>query len=875
MKVQRSFVLIFTLILFSMALTVSPSIFGAVTSPLEQFGFTPGDDGRLLTYEEMISYLKKLESESPMIKLVPIGKSTLGKTMYAAFISDAENINRLDELKEINKRLAIDPNLSESERNALVAKGRVFFIATLSMHSNEVGPSQAAPLIAYRLITSTDPEIRNYLKNVVYMMIPCHNPDGMDMIVAHYKKYKNTKYDGCSMPGLYHKYVGHDDNRDFVTLSQKETQVISRLFSLEWFPQVMVEKHQMGSTGARFFVPPNHDPIAVNVDAGLWNWMEVFGANVIKDMTAKGEAGVSYNYIFDNYWPGSTETCLWKNVISFLTECASAHLASPIYIEPNELNVGGKGLSEYKKSVNFPLPWKGGWWKLSDVVEYEITSTLSIIKTSSVYKNDILNFRNDMCKNEVKKGRTKAPFYFVFPTKQHDSSEMVRVVNLLKEHGVNVFRAKEAIHAGDKYIKEGDVVIPLAQPFRAFIKEVLEAQHYPVRHYTPGGKIIYPYDITTWSLPLQNGVSSFEVDKLSAKLDNSLQKIDGEYRPVPEKQTAEGFAVFSANNNESFKAAFMAIEKGLQVKRLTKASNGFPAGTFVIPQIAAKTKMFKDIVGNLLIKPVYSSSIDSQYLKPVKLPRIGLVETFFHDMDAGWTRFIFDTYHLKYKVLHPGDFEKRDLVSEFDIILFPNNRKSTLMTGTYEYKGRKYMSSYPPLYVKGMGKKGMEKLLLFLDGGGIIGAWGRSTELFTSLLSFTKNKEKEEFQLPVSNIADGIGKKGFKCPGSLIEMDVLNNNPLTFGMPHKVGVFYRGNPLFRTRVPIFDMDRRVIGKFGGRDILLSGFCEKEELIYNKPVMVWLKKGKGQLVLFGFSPQFRASTHATFKLLFNTILLQKI
>ncbi|MCD6117002.1 peptidase M14, partial [bacterium] len=366
MKVQRSFVLIFTLILFSMALTVSPSIFGAVTSPLEQFGFTPGDDGRLLTYEEMISYLKKLESESPMIKLVPIGKSTLGKTMYAAFISDAENINRLDELKEINKRLAIDPNLSESERNALVAKGRVFFIATLSMHSNEVGPSQAAPLIAYRLITSTDPEIRNYLKNVVYMMIPCHNPDGMDMIVAHYKKYKNTKYDGCSMPGLYHKYVGHDDNRDFVTLSQKETQVISRLFSLEWFPQVMVEKHQMGSTGARFFVPPNHDPIAVNVDAGLWNWMEVFGANVIKDMTAKGEAGVSYNYIFDNYWPGSTETCLWKNVISFLTECASAHLASPIYIEPNELNVGGKGLSEYKKSVNFPLPWKGGWWKLSD-----------------------------------------------------------------------------------------------------------------------------------------------------------------------------------------------------------------------------------------------------------------------------------------------------------------------------------------------------------------------------------------------------------------------------------------------------------------------------------------------------------------------------
>jgi len=878
MKVQRFSVLavmLVALIFVSLAFTVSPDAYGSVTEPEKYFGFTPGDDGKLFTYEELISYLKKLESESPRIKLVPIGESTLGKTMYVAFISDEENINRLDELKQINKRLAIDPNLSEFERNELVKKGRVFFIATLSMHSNEVGPSQAAPLIAYKLITSTNPEIRNYLKNVVYMMVPCHNPDGMDMIVAHYNKYKNTKYDGCSMPGLYHKYVGHDDNRDFVTLSQAETKAISRLFSSEWFPQVMVEKHQMGSTGARFFVPPNHDPIALNVDAGIWNWMEVFGANMIKDMTAKGEAGVSYNYIFDNYWPGSTETCIFKNVIGFLTECASAHLASPIYVEPNELSVGGKGLSEYKKSVNFPLPWKGGWWKLSDIVEYEITSTFSIIKTSSVYKNDILKFRNDMCRNEVKKGKTRPPFYFVFPAKQHDKSEMVCVVNLLKEHGVNVFCAKESMHIGNKYINKGDVVIPLAQPFRAFIKEVLEVQHYPVRHYTPGGKIIYPYDITSWSLPLHNGVLSFGVDKFSERLNSALERIDGEYLPQTKEQSRTGYAVFSADNNESYKAAFMAIEKGLTVKRLTKEFEIFPAGTFVIPKKDVKTKAFDDILGDLLIKPLYINSINSEYLKPVTLPRIGLVETFFHDMDAGWTRFIFDTYHISYKVIHPGDFEKRNLKNEFDVILFPNNRKSTLMSGTYEYKGKKYMSSYPPLYVKGMGKKGMEKLLLFLDGGGIIGAWGRSTDLFTNLLSFTKNGNKEEFQLPVSNIADGIKKSGFNCPGSLVEMDVLNNHPLTYGMPEKVGVFYRGNPLFRTRVPIFDMDRRVIGKFGDNNVLLSGFCEKEELIHNKPVMVWLRKGKGQLVLFGFSPQFRASTHATFKLLFNTILLQKI
>jgi len=861
-------VLLTVLFLFS-----ESALLGQVTAPDKFFGFTPGDDKQLLTYEELISYLKKLESESPMIKLAPIGESTLGKPMYIAFISDKDNISNLNELKTINRELAKNPKLSEQRRAELIKKGRVFFTATLSMHSTEVGPSQAAPLIVYKLLTTNDPDIKQYLKNVVYMMVPCHNPDGMDMVVAHYKKYKNTKYDGCSMPGLYHKYVGHDDNRDFVTLSQKESQAISHIFSTEWFPQVMVEKHQMGSTGARYFVPPNHDPIAENIDAGLWNWMEIFGANMIKDMTAAGLAGVSYNYIFDNYWPGSTETCLWKNVISFLTEAASAHLASPIYIEPNELGVGGKGLSEYKKSVNFPMPWKGGWWRLSDIISYEITSTLSILKTASIHKQAILKFKNDICKSEVKKGETQAPFYYVFPAKQHDKSELVNLVNLLMEHGVNVYTASEKIYLNGIFVSKGDVVVPLAQPFRAFIKEVLESQTFPVRHYTPGGEMIHPYDITSWSLPLHFGVKSYEVDEFSDKLNSSLIKIKNGFNYLRDSNV-NNYAIFSSTNNESYKAVFTAIEKGIKVRRLLKDIDGYKSGSFVIKKSSISSSLWQKLLGELSVSPDYSDKIDDKDMQDVVLPKIGLVETFFHDMDAGWTRFIFDTYHIPYKVLHPGDFEKTDL-SKYDLILFPNTGKSTLMKGKSQWGGRMYMSTYPPAYVKGMEKKGFEKLLLFLDNGGIISAWGRSTELFTDLLSFKKNGKTEEFQLPIRNVADRAKKKGLDCPGSLIQVDLLKDHQLTLGMPEKVGVFYRGSPLFRTSVPVFDMDRRVIGRFGKKDILLSGYCEKEDVLYGQPIMVWLKKGKGQLVLFGFSPQFRASTHSTFKLLFNTILLPKI
>ena len=94
-------------------------------------------------------------------------------------------------------------------------------------------------------------------------------------------------------------------------------------------------------------------------------------------------------------------------------------------------------------------------------------------------------------------------------------------------------------------------------------------------------------------------------------------------------------------------------------------------------------------------------------------------------------------------------------------------------------------------------------------------------------------------------------------------------------MEDEIGVFYRGQPVFTTSIPRFDMDRRVIATFSKDDILLSGYAENEDKLKNKSALVWLKKGKGQLVLFAFNPQFRGSTNVSFKLLFNSILLKKI
>ncbi len=852
-----------------------------IIKPEEYFGFRPGEERMLFKYQSLINYLEQIDKASPRIQMTEIGESPLGKKMYIVFLSSEKNINNLENLRIINRELALNPDIDQKDKEKYIQEGKVFALVTLSMHSNEVGPTQSSPLFVYQLAVTEDPEILGHLDRVVLMIVPCHNPDGMDMVVDHYLKYKGTMYEGTLLPGIYHKYVGHDNNRDFICLTQEDTRAIANIYNKTWYPQILLEKHQMHYDGPRYFVPPVNDPISENINEQLWNWTWIFGSAMAKDMTEKGLAGVSQHYLFDDYWPGATGTALWKNLISLLTECASAKYATPVFVEPHELKVIGKGLAEHKKSINMPLPWKGGWWKLSDIVEYELVSFYSLLKTAALHKNEILNLANDICRTEVMKGKNEPPFYYVFPSDQHDPGEMARLINLLGEHGINVYKVQDTYTIDNTRITENDYIVPLAQPFRAFLIEVLEKQTYPVRHYTPGGEIIKPYDITSWSLPLNRGIRINRIDTYSENLDKNLVKAELPLKnniSLSDKYTA---AIFPAQFNDSYLAVFNAINQQIKAERIQDnfETDGkkINAGSFIIYIDKNNRQKLEKIINETNISPVFISSPISVKSEKISIPRIALVESYFHDMDAGWTRYLFDSYNINYKVLRPADIAGMDLIKEFDVLVFPDMDKDVLTEGKFKTSEDTYIIPvYPPEYTKGMGKEGLEKVLDFITRGGSVISWGSSVKLFTGTLTITKqNDEKEEFQLPVKDISEELQKQKFYCPGSLLKIKLIKDHPLTWGMPEHAGVFSRGTPVLTTSIPWFDMDRRIIATLPEKNILLSGYIENEELIGNKSLMVWIKKGKGQMVLYGLNPQFRASTAGTYKLLFNALLLPAI
>lgn len=844
-----------------------------LTSPEKFFGFNPGADRKMISYGQLVNYLKLLDKQSDMVKMVPIGQSEFGRTLYLVFVSAAENIQRLGELREINRRLALDPAIPEVEREKMIATGKAFVLVTLSMHSNETGPTQAAPLMVYNLASGVEPGLSEHLGNVVFMMVPCHNPDGLDMMVEHYNRYLGTPYEGSSLPGLYHKYAGHNINRDFITLALKENQAVADIYNLNWYPHVLVEKHEMGTSGVRYFVPPNHDPIAENIDETLWNWSWVFGSNMSRDMTATGLSGITQHYLFDNYWPGSTETSLWKNVISLLTEAASVHLASPVFVEPNELQVGGKGLSEYKKSINMPVPWPGGWWRLEDIVEYEVQSVYSIIRTASRQKVEILTSRNDLVRKEIQRGRNQAPFFYIMPAQQHDTGELLRMLHLLDRHGVNLFSLNQDAFVDGRIFKQGDFVIPLAQPYRPFIKEVMESQRFPVRRVTPGGEMIRPYDITSWSLPLHRGIASFEINTPQPQLQSIISQLNP-HELAPVISHADGhFLIFSSNLNESFSAAFRAMAKGLDVFRCNAPvqvnDHDFPAGSFLIASSLRNRQILEEIFKGLVVKPVLVETKPSGFSK-LTLPRIAIVETWLHDMDAGWARYLFDTHGVPYFVLRPAEMAGFNLNQRFDVVIFPDMGKDQLMQGTFRRGDDHFIPFYPTDYIKGMGKEGWQNVLGFIENGGIVLSWGRSVDLFMG--NMEPKAPQRSFRFPVSNVSSGLTRQGLNIPGSLLRIELVKGHPLTFGMPSSIGVFHRANPVLQTSIPAFDMDRRVIGRFSEATILMSGFAERVELLEGLPAMVWLRKGKGQVVLYSFAPNFRGSTPVASKLIFNALLL---
>ncbi|MDQ2976708.1 MAG: M14 family metallopeptidase [Acidobacteriota bacterium] len=751
-----------------------------IPAPEEVLGFVPGDDRKLASWNQVLTYFQALAKASDRVKFEALGKSTMDKPFVMATISAPENLARLDEYKKIQAMLADPrqlgaPGVRDRKAAQLIARGKTIVLITCGIHSTEVGSYLSSMLIAHRLATSDEPDIQRILRNTIILLVPALNPDGVDIVKNWYDKTLGTPYEGTSPPELYHKYTGHDNNRDWYAFTQVETQITVDKIHNVWHPQIVHDIHQQGSTGSRLFLPPYMQPVEPNVPKQIVQGYTELGNWMAKEMRTQRFKGITTNSTYDAWSPARAYSH-YHGGVRILSETASCKIATPITVKFSDLHTE-EGYNPKKESATFGPLWHGGEWNLRDITNYMTTAAFTLLQHAAQNREQWLGRFYEIGKEAVRPRKPGDLFAIIVPDARHRPD----VLSVLHRAGIEVDLAESFAADGVRY-PDNTAVIKMAQPYAGFAKAVLENQHYPNLR-DASGHPLQPYDVTAHTLSLLMGIETVFVYKT---FEYTLPR-------------GRGFGV--------------CIGRG-----------------------------------------------------PIEGP-VGLYKSHVPAMDEGWTRWVIEqnlpSGSILYSSIDDIEIHSTSLRTKYDTIVIPDQSPQTILNG---YRA----GSMPPELTGGVGLNGVKALREFVERGGTLVCLNRAS-----------NFAIQQFQLPVRDAVADLPEKDFFVPGSILRIEVDTSSPIAAGIPKETIAWVEDSPVFeiiRTatsrgsdRVDAPQSTVRVIAHYPTNgNPLLSGWLLGGDRLKGKAALVEVGIGKGRIILFGFRPQYRGQSLATYPLFFNAI-----
>ena len=845
----------------------APAVIATITTPEKFFGFRMGADRKMARWDKMVEYYNLLAKQSPRVKVVNMGPTTMGNPFLAVFISSPANLARLETLRAWNLKLADPRGVPDAEIRRIVREGKAFVLQSMSMHATEIGGSQMAPELIYDLAARTDAETQRILDNVVSIMVPGFNPDGEIMVTDWYNKYLGTEYEGSNYPSLYQKYVGHDNNRDAFMSNMIESQYMSKLLFRDWKPEAYVDHHHMGGNGARIFLPPYADPVRPSADPLVWRELSWYGAHMAYKEEESNLSGAINMAIYSGWGHmGFHWITPFHNIAGMLTESASASLATPLTVPADRLTGGVRGLPKYEEQTTFPHPWPGGVWHLRDIVDRQKVSAWAVLDLAARNKETVLENAYLKASRQTQRGAEGKVKAYVIPINQHDPLTTIKMVNKLLGQGVDVHRVSQAFtHEGKQYAA-GSFVVSMAQPKMGVVRWLLGQTFYPDNTYTreANGTPIAPYDMSTDTMDEFMGVTA---DPVTAPVTAPMTLLTGLVSPAGIVSKGANGYLLDGKENDAAHAANLLLDKSVAVRRVDRASGAAQVGDFVVDASAPDA---------LVASVAKATGVDFKAMNGdvaaashlVKRQRIAMYERYGGgNADQGWTQWTFEQFGFPYANIKDAELKAGNLNAKYDVIILPADNVGTLTgeRGGSAAGGRGGGGGgfggppAPPEYRSGFGAEGVAALKAFVQAGGTLLTFGESGTL-----------PIERFPLPLKDVVAGKNTKEFWSPGSTFKVKVDNTNPLAYGMPSDaLVVWLRGCQAY----DVTDASAKVetIVSYIDKGILQSGWLNGEELIAKKAAMVSVPFGAGRVVLIGFRAQHRAQTHGTYKFLFNALL----
>lgn len=878
----------------------------AQTAPKDFFAQPPGTDYYLANYSEYEAYLKKLAGESDRMKLVDIGKTAEGRTMWMAIVSSPANLAKLEDYRRIAAQLARARGVDETQARALAAQGKAIVWIDAGLHATETVTSQGQIQVLHRMLTQTDAETLRMLDDCI-ILFGHDNPDGMELVSNWYMRHADPKKrEFATLPRLYQKYIGHDNNRDSYMVQMPETENVNRVLFRQWYPQIVYNQHQTGPEGMVVFVPPFRDPFNFNYDPLVMTALNEVGAAMHSRLIAEGKAGSGMRSAARySTWHNGMERSVayFHNSIGLLTEIIGGPTPTTIPLVPATQLPRGDEM----------LPISPRPWHLQDTLDYQWTLNRAVIDYASRNRERLLFNIWRMGANSIERGNKDSwtitpskverlnqqaalpgggarkidpalyqkllnapedrdPRAYVIPADQRDLPTAITFLNALIKNGVEVERATAPFTAGGKTYPAGSYIVRTAQAYRPHVLDMFEPQDHPNDVPYPGGAPTAPYDVAGYTLAYQMGV---EFDRLLDPFEARTAPIADVMQPPPGRITGNGNAgwLIGHETNNSAILTNRLLKAGVQpawVKEaVTLGNEQLAPGAIWVPASAKAGAVVKQAVAELGLSAHAVARAPVSPVTRLRPVRLGLVDRYGGLMTAGWTRWLLEQFEFPFTVVYPQRIAAGSLKRDFDVLLFADGAlpaKGAWGTDrpAPEPKPEDTPAEYRAMTGSLSDARAVPALTEFFRAGGAaigIGGSARLAELFGAPLQLAQ-------QQLVNGESRPLDTREYFIPGSVLRATVDNRQPLAYGLPAQVDMFFNRSPTF---VPAGGNGRATpVSWFQGRSLLRSGWAVGQEQLAGTIAVADIDVGNGKLFVMGPEIVQRAQAYGTFKLLFNAV-----
>ena len=874
-----------------------------VPSPKSHFGFNIGDNYQLATYTQTEAYLKKLATVSKKIKLQVIGKTEEGRNQYMVIVSDPSNLANLEKYKLISQKLARAEDLSLTEATQMANEGKAVVWIDGGLHATEVTGIHQWIESLYQLITRTDDETKRILKSTIILFVHA-NPDGQELVSNWYMRNSDTlKRSTSSLPRLYQKYIGHDNNRDFYMTNMQESKNMSRQQYIEWMPQVLYNHHQTGPPGTVVAGPPYRDPFNYVYDPLLMTGIDALGAAMSSRLNAEGKPGYTMKAgsVYSTWWNGGLRTtAYYHNIIGLLTEIIGNPTPSNIPLVPQRL---------IPNSAT-PYPITPQKWYFRNSIDYSVSLNYAVLNYAARYREELLLNIYKMGRHSIEAGSKDS--WTLYPKRSDAVAELLKTekvtgnidsfqttvfnkvyknlenrdargyivtanqtttaidfINILIQSGIKVEKATANFSVAGKNYPAGSYIVKTNQAFRPHVIDMFEPQDHPNDFQYPGGPPVRPYDAAGWTPAFTMGI---EFDRVLEDFNGpfetiaygSIQKPIGKINAVTE---TIGY-VFSTKENAAYYAINTLLAMGIEVFK--------NKDQYFVPTNSTNKKLQETIA---LISAEKGIIFNGVNVKPANMnekimpQRIALWDKYGGSMSSGWVRWIFEKYNFPFQLIFAKEIDASNLKDKYDVILFVEGAIPSLKPEAgngYEEKEPK-AEEVPEIYQSTLGKITAEKsipaLKKFLQDGGTIITIGSSANLAYHLNVPVRNALVEM----VSGKEKTLPGEKFYIPGSVMQITLDNEYKANWGMNKNADVYFSASPVFKL-LPDAIARKEVVplAWYASDKTLRSGWAFGQSYLQDGIAAFEAKVGNGKLFVYGPEITFRGQTHSNYKMLFNQL-----